>query len=163
MAVPRSGGYVLTLLYTKLKKTKQVCFLLAAILIRRTSQKEIGRARRKKKRLMHPNKKGGPRGGPPQRRLCFNFIIHQIEKKLNELLFLLTDSSYLRKSRKNTKDICGERKMLRRPKKKRGDRVAVPRSGGYVLTLLYTNLQKAKQSCFYISCNSYWKEHRKSK
>ena len=49
-----------------------------------------------------------------------------------------------------------------RPNKK-GDRVAVPRSGGYVLTLLYTNLEKSGTSLLFISCNSYWKEHRKGK
>ena len=88
VAVPRSGGYVLILLYINLKKTKQVCFLLVAILIGKDIAKASRlRAEEKEEVLRRPNKKGGPRGGPPQRRLCFNSIIHQLEKKLNKFAF----------------------------------------------------------------------------
>ena len=80
MAVPRSGGYVLTLLYTNLKKKlNNLVFILAAILI----GKNIAKASRS-----------------------------------------------------------------RAEEEKKGGRVAVPRSGGYVLILLYINLKKTKQVCF---------------
>ena len=155
MAVPRSGGYVLTLLYINLKKTKQVCFLLAAILIGKNIAKVSRlRAEEKEEVLRRPNKKGG-RVAPPRSGGYVLILLYTKLKKSGTSLLFISCNSYWKNIAKASRSRAEEKEeVLRRPNKK-GDRVAVPRSGGYVLTLLYTKLKKSGTSLLFISCNSY--------